>query len=190
MKKPAMKPRPNRIIRAQAGLLVVDVQERLLPVISDRETVLENALRLVRGAQVFRLPVWVTEQYPKGLGPTVPELSQALAGAPVFDKLSFSAAGVAALLDAFHTRGVTEIVLCGVESHVCVAQTCLDLLDAGLRPFVVADAVSSRTALNRQIGLERMRDAGAQIVSTEMILFELLDRAGTAEFKEIQRLVK
>ena len=182
--------KPRRIVRSKSGLLVVDVQERLLPAMFEKERVLQNLLRLVQGAAVLRVPTFVTEQYPKGLGPTVSELSALLAGTPTVEKLTFSAWGVPGLPEALRERAVSDVVLCGLEAHVCVAQTCLDLLDAGLRLFVVADAVSSRTAENWRIGVERMRDAGAVIVSTEMILFELLGRAGTEEFKQVQRLIK
>ena len=181
---------PRRIVRSKAGLLVVDVQERLLPAMFEKERVLQNVLRLVQGAAALRVPTLVTEQYRKGLGPTVPELSASLAGTPTVEKLTFSAWGTADLPEALRGRAVSDVVLCGLEAHVCVAQTCLDLLDAGLRLFVVADAASSRTAENWRTGVERMRDAGAVIVSTEMILFELLERAGTEEFKQVQRLIK
>jgi len=181
---------PRRIVRPKAGLLVVDVQERLLPAMFEKERVLQNILRLVQGAAALRLPTFVTEQYPRGLGPTVHELSAPLASTPPIEKLSFSAWGDPGLPEALRDRSVSDVVLCGIEAHVCVAQTCLDLLDAGLRPFVVADAVSSRTVENWRMGVERMRDAGAVVVSTEMILFELLERAGTEEFKQVQRLIK
>jgi nicotinamidase-related amidase len=183
-------PATRRIDRARTGLLVVDVQERLLPAIFERDRVLQNTLGLVHGAAALQVPVFATEQYPRGLGPTVPELAVALAGCKPLEKLAFSAWGAPGLPEALQARAVRDVVLCGTEAHVCVAQTCLDVLDAGLRAFVVADAVSSRTAENWRAGVERMRDAGAVIVSTEMILFELLERAGTDEFKQVQRLVK
>jgi nicotinamidase-related amidase len=185
-----MEHRTRRIARTQAGLLVVDFQERLLPAMVEKEQVLQNAVRLVHAAALLSVPVFVTEQYPKGLGPTVRDLIQAVSGVPPIEKVSFSAWGAPEFPEALQAKGIREVVLCGMEAHVCVAQTCLDLLDAGLRPFVVADAVSSRTIENRRIGLERMRDAGAILVSTEMILFELLERAGTEEFKQVQRLIK
>jgi len=181
---------PRRIDRLKAGLLVVDVQQRLLPAMFEKERVLQNVLRLVHGAAALKVPAFVTEQYPKGLGPTVPDLAAVLSGVRPIQKLSFSAWGTPGLPEALRDRAVSDVVLCGLEAHVCVAQTCLDLLDAGLRPFVAADAVSSRTTDNWRVGVERMRDAGAVIVSTEMILFELLERAGTEEFKQVQRLIK
>ena len=177
-------------MRAQAGLLVVDLQERLLPAMYEQERVRENAVRLIKGAAVLQVPVFATEQYRKGLGPTVPEVATAIPGFAPLEKLTFSACGAAGLLAALEDKKAADLILCGVEAHVCVAQTCLDLLDRGFRVFVVADAVSSRTPENYRFGIDRMRAAGAEIVSTEMALFELLEQAGTAEFKQIQALVR
>jgi nicotinamidase-related amidase len=132
----------------------------------------------------------VTEQYRKGLGATMPEIATALAGVAPRDKLAFSACGADGFAEDLEASLATDIILCGVEAHVCVSQTCLDLLDRNSRVFVVADAVSSRTPENARLGLERMRDAGAVIVSTEMVLFELLEAAGTEEFKQVLGLVK
>lgn len=185
-----MPDKSHRITRSQAALLVVDIQERLLPAIFERERVLQNALRLVNGARVLNLPVFVTEQYRKGLGATEPELAAAIPGFAPIEKLTFSSVGAPGLVDALRAKGAREIVLCGIEAHVCVCQTCLDLLREGFTPFVVADAISSRTSANHRAGVERMRDAGAIVVSTEMILFELLERAGTDEFKQILNLIK
>lgn len=184
-----------RITRGTSALLVVDIQEKLLPAIHERERVLENAVRLVRGAQALGVPIWITEQYRKGIGPTVPEVAQAAGcngagGIVPIDKITFSACGAPGLLDQLRARGVRDVVLCGVEAHVCVCQSALDLAAAGYRPVLVADAVSSRTPENHRWGVERMRQAGAVLASTEMILFEWLERAGTPEFKQILELVK
>ena len=181
---------PLRLQRASAGLLVIDFQERLLPAIFEKERVMANAVRLIHGARVLGLPVFATEQYRKGLGATVPEIAQALPGVTPLEKTVFSACGAAGLIEALRARGVPNILLTGIEAHVCVCQTALDLLDAGRRVWVVADATSSRTPENHRIGLERMRDAGARVVSTEMVLFELIERAGTAEFKQILQWIK
>lgn len=185
-----MHPQCNRIRRAQTGLVVVDVQERLLPAMSDRERVLQNSVRLARGAAVLGVPVFATEQYRKGLGATVPELAAAIPDFAPSEKLTFSACGAAGFLEAMKTREVSDVLLCGIETHVCVCQTALDMLGAGLRVFIAADAVSSRTTENHRLGLDRMQAAGAAVVSTEMALFELLGRAGTEEFKQILTLVK
>jgi nicotinamidase-related amidase len=180
----------HRLTRARAGLVVVDVQERLLPAIFEKERVLQNVVRLVRGAAVLQVPTFATEQYRKGLGSTVPEVAAAIPGFAPLEKLAFSACGASGFVSSLESQKVSDAVICGIEAHVCVTQTCLDLLDKGFRVFVSADAVSSRTPENYRFGLERMSAAGAVIVSTEMVLFELLGQAGTAEFKEILGLVK
>ena len=179
-----------RLSRTQAGLVVVDVQERLLPAIFESQRVVQNTVRLIQGAAVLKVPIFATEQYRNGLGPTVPEVAAAIPGFAPQEKLAFSACGADGFIPALEQRKVTDALLCGIEAHVCVSQTCLDLVDKGFRVFVAADAVSSRTPENYHVGLDRMRAAGAVIVSTEMVLFELLERAGTDEFKQILRLVK
>ena len=186
----AMQKKSLRLTRAKAGLVIVDVQERLLPAIFEHQRVVQNAVRLIQGAAILQVPIFATEQYRKGLGPTVPEVAAAIPGFAPMDKLAFSACGAAGFIPAFKKKKVSEAILCGIEAHVCVSQTCLDLLDKGLRVFVAADAVSSRTPENYRVGLDRMRAAGAVIVSTEMVLFELLEQAGSAEFKQILSLVK
>jgi nicotinamidase-related amidase len=182
-----MKP-PPRLDRARAALLLVDFQERLMPAMHDAERVLANSVRLARGAALLGLPVTVTEQYPKGLGRTVPALAETLAGAATFEKVTFSAGGAAGLIERLRSR--EQVLLAGIESHVCVCQTGLDLLAAGVETFLVADAVSSRTPDTARCGVDRLRAAGAVVVSTEMALYELLDSAAAPEFKAVQALVK
>jgi len=179
----------QKIQRAGAGLVVLDLQERLLPAMFESEGLLQSVTCLVKGASILGLPILVTEQYRKGLGSTIEQVAQLIPGAP-FHKMTFSACGAEGFLNALRQKNLTQAVLCGIEAHVCVTQTCLDLLAEGLRIFVAADAVSSRSAQNKQVGLERIRNAGAVIVSTEMVLFELLEKAGTEEFKQILALVK
>jgi isochorismate hydrolase len=181
---------PQKIRRANAGLVLIDLQERLLPAICGSARLVQNVSCLLNGAKVLGLPIFVTEQHPKGLGSTVQQVAQLVPGYAPFHKLAFSACGAEGFGKALKEKDLKQVVLCGIEAHVCVTQTCLDLLKEGLTIFVVADAISSRTEQNHQIGLERMRDAGAVIVSTEMILFELLETAGTEEFKQILALVK
>ena len=186
-----MQKQSLRLTRARAGLVVVDVQERLLPAIFEKERVLQNTVRLIQGAGVLQVPVFATEQYRKGLG-------RDGAGGRRGDSRGLRrwrrspSARAALRASSPHSRQkkVSDAVLCGIEAHVCVTQTCLDLLDEGFRVFVAADAVSSRTPENCRFGVERMQAAGAAIVSTEMVLFELLEQAGTAEFKQILALVK
>ena len=184
-----MSASPQKIRRASAGLVVVDLQERLLPAMFEPEGLVQGVTCLAKGASILGLPILITEQYRKGLGSTVEQVAQLIPGAP-FHKMTFSACGAEGFLNALRQKNLTQAVICGIEAHVCVTQTCLDLLAEGLGIFVAADAVSSRTAQNKQVGLERMRDAGAVIVSTEMILFELLEKAGTEEFSQILALVK
>src|SRR5580765_1078724 len=149
-----------RIQRAAAGLLVVDIQERLLRAIFENERVGENSHRLIQAAVILNLPVLATEQYRKGLGPTLPALANAIPNFKPLEKVAFSACGAAGCLAQLNGAGISDVILCGIETHVCICQTCLDLLEQGFRVFVAADAVSSRTQENHFLGLERMRDAG------------------------------
>ena len=160
-----MKTKSFRLTRAKAGLVVVDVQERLLPAIFEQQRVVQNTVRLIQGAAILRVPIFATEQYRKGLGPTVSEVAAAIPGFAPIEKLAFSACGADGFIPALRKKRVSEPILCGIEAHVCVSQTCLDLLDRGFRVFVAADAVSSRTQENYRFGLDRMRAAGAVIVS-------------------------
>lgn len=161
-----------------------------MPAIDCRQVVVAEAARLIQAARLLRVPVFVTEQYPRGLGRTVPEIAEALADIQPREKLAFSACEAEGLVTELRERSIADVVLCGIETHVCVCQSALDLLDASMRVFVAADAVSSRTAANREAGLDRMRSAGATVVSTEMVIFEWLERAGTDEFKQVLKLVR
>jgi nicotinamidase-related amidase len=172
--------------RERAALVVIDVQEAFRLAVGEFDAVARNSAILVQGARALGLPVIVTEQYPRGLGETVPEVAGALAGLPRLEKLVFSAARA----DGFDLRGRDQALVCGIETHVCVNQTVQDLLDQGVEVQVATDAVSSRTASNRRAGLSKMEASGALMTSTEMALFELVGRAGTDEFKTIQGLVK
>ena len=180
----------HRLKRAETGLVVVDIQERLLPMIFEKERLVQNTVRLIKGASILGLPIFATEQYRKGLGATAPEVARVIAEFAPREKVLFSACGAAGFMEDLKAKAVSDVLLCGMEAHVCILHTCLDLLDGRFHVFVVADAVSSRTADNHRLGVERMRDAGAVIVSTEMALFELVERAGTDEFKQILALVR
>lgn len=185
-----MQTQPLRLKRENSALAIIDIQERLLPAVFEHERVLHAAGQLARGAALFNLTVIVTEQYRKGLGPTVAELASAITGFAPIEKLAFSACGAAGFLAELRTKRLSQVLVCGIEAHVCVLQTCLDLLAEGLGVFVVADAISSRTPDNYHLAVERLRQAGAVIVSTEMALFELAGQAGTEEFKKLLALVK
>lgn len=177
------------IKREHTALLVVDVQEKLIPVIHESDILFSNVNKLLRGAEIFGLETIITEQYPKGLGHTCKEI-QLSDSANVIEKICFSCMLSQPVDDQLKLTNVKDIIVCGVESHICVLKTTLDALKEGYNVHVVADAVSSRTAENKQIALERMRQAGAFITSVEMILFMLLDQAGTDEFKAISKLIK
>ena len=178
-----------KLDRGRAALAVIDVQEAFRPAVLDFDRVAANVAVLVQGARVLGLPVLVTEQYPKGLGETVPEVARHLEDVHRLEKTSFSAVAAdgfpAALADVRD-----QVLLCGIEAHVCVNQTAEDLLAAGREVHVAGDAVTSRTAENRALGLHKMEHGGAVVTSVETALFELLREAGTPEFKEIQRLIK
>jgi nicotinamidase-related amidase len=179
---------PNLLDPRQAALVVIDVQERLMPHIDRGEEIIEQCRRLVVGAKLLGVPVIATAQYVKGLGPIVPELQAVLEGAPIIEKREFSAFGRQEFLNA--VAGHSQLLLCGVETHVCVNQTANDALAAGHAVHVAADAVGSRTEENRRIGLEKMRTAGAVLTSTEAALFELLRTSEHPQFKAISALVK
>lgn len=175
----------------EALCLVIDVQERLMPVIRRQEEVVSDIVRLIRGMQILGIPVLATEQYPKGLGKTVPEIAGALGEEQVYwEKITFSAFRDPAIRQAVRDTGRTQVILAGVETHVCVMQTARDLLEAGLHPVLPADCVSSRRKQDRKMALRRMEREGVLVTTSEALLFELLDVAGTPEFKEISRLLK
>ncbi|MBM4395037.1 MAG: hydrolase [Deltaproteobacteria bacterium] len=182
-----------RLERSRAALLVVDVQERLAAVMPQDAlaAMVRNVRVLVEGAKVLGLPIVVTEQYPKGLGPTLADLRVALPGtAPVLPKTSFSCCGAGDVMAALDATGRDQWVVAGIEAHVCVFQTARDLAERGRAVHVAADAVLSRTPANLDAGLRLMERSGAILTSTEAVLFDLLGQAGSPEFKTISGLVK
>lgn len=192
MDTPQTLPRSISLMsRHNSALLVIDVQEKLLPHIRDQQRVVWNIGRLVEGAGVLSVPVLASEQYPQGLGPTVPDLARQLGSVP--SKLSFSCGGcceLVAQLQELVTRGIHKVLVCGVEAHVCVQQTALDLMADGFDVYVALDAVGSRYELDCQTALGRLDSAGATLTTTEAALFEWCEVAGTAEFKGISKLVR
>lgn len=171
------------------ALLVIDVQERLMPVIHEKEKIFANVNKLLRGAEILSLETIITEQYPKRLGHTCAEIEVG-EGKTLLEKVCFSCMQSEAITEQLKLTNKKSLIICGVESHICVLKTALDALENGYEVHVVADAVSSRTAENKQLALERMRQSGAFIVSMEMALFALLNEAGTDEFKAISKLIK
>ncbi|HOI30394.1 MAG TPA: hydrolase [Melioribacteraceae bacterium] len=183
--------RHSRILKKdKSALIVIDIQERILPVIFESGRVVQNSIKLIKGFRTLNLQVYYTEQYPKGLGPTSSFVKEALESANAVEKLSFSCAGAPGLFDELKAKGVEQVVLCGIESHVCVLQTALDLIAAGFQVQVASDAVSSRREFDYNIALKRMNSNGAEITLTESVLFELLEVCGTDQFKTISKLVK
>lgn len=172
---------------AHCALAVIDIQEKLLPPIFEKERLLRNSQLLVRLANVLQLPVLVTTQYTRGLGDTVQGIASLLPEAKVIDKLSFGCFGHDEFCSAVKQlpRQRNTLLVCGMESHICVMQTVLGALNRGYVVHVAADAVSSRTELNWKLGLDRMKSAGAVISSTEMMIYELLGASGTPAFKEM-----
>ena len=183
-------------------LLLIDIQERLAPATLDGARVVERAGILLDAAALLGVPHTVSEQYPRGLGPTVAAVREKADPERIFDKVHFSCQAddrLAAVLAETGAEtgaktgaetGRRDTILCGMEAHVCVLQTALDLAEAGYRVHVVADAVTSRTAENRDLAVERMRAAGIGIVSTEMVLFEWLRTAGHPEFRAVSALIR
>jgi nicotinamidase-related amidase len=174
--------------KEKTALLIIDIQKKILPVILNHQTIVENTLKLIRGFKILSLPVYYTEQYPKGLGNTVDEIQNELNGSLPFEKMSFSCSGADNLFEKL--KDTNQIVIAGIETHVCVQQTVLDLLANNFQVNIAADAVSSRKETDYRIALERMKANGAEITTTESILFELLDVSGTDLFKQVSKLVK
>ena len=175
-----------KLDRERVVLVVVDIQEAFRKAVPSFDAVAESAATLVQGAEAMGIPIVVTEQYPKGLGHTVPEVAEHLPdGLKPLEKVRFSAAEA----EGFDLNGRDQVLVCGIETHVCVNQTVLDLLDRGIEVEVVGDAVGSRTDENRELGLHKVEDAGAVLTSVETALFELLGGSDAAEFKQVQALV-
>jgi len=180
---------PELLSKARSRLLIVDVQERLTPHIPRAAETIANCVKLVRGAEILDVPAVATEQYPKGLGATVPEL--AMLFPERLEKQRFSCAEVLNWgTGAEREDDRDQIIVAGIESHVCVLQTAFDLLAAGFQVFVPADAVASRRELDWKFALRRISDAGAIVTTTESVLFEWAETSATPEFKQISRLIK
>lgn len=179
-----------RLTSENAAVVVVDVQDKLMAVMPRRDAVLAATQKLLRVAQVLHLPVVLTAQYPQGLGPVCAEILEAAPAVPVIEKLAFSCCGSVEFVTQIRNLHRQRILLCGVETHVCVQQTAIDLMDQDRFVYVCADAVCSRRELDDQIALERLRDCGAVITTVEAAVFEMLRQAGTEAFKQVLPLFK
>jgi len=171
-------------------LVVVDVQGKLAQLMAGKESLFKNVQILIQAAKILEIPILWCQQVPDALGPTVPEIAELLAGAEPINKASFSCCGQEQFNAQLNALGKEQVLLCGIETHVCIYQTAMDLMEGGMDVTVIADAVSSRTEQNKQTALTRLAAEGTHISSTEMALFELLQTAKHPQFKEIARLVK
>lgn len=181
-------PHPMQLSATDTGLLVIDVQEKLIPRILNADAIVRNIGFLIDAARLLDMPIQATEQYPKGLGATVPELATKLPTRP--DKLAFSSCAVPSVVEAFHRAACPKIVLAGIETHVCVLHTALDLLALDFRVFIAIDAVGARYRLDHDVALRRLEQAGAVLTTTEGCLFEWMGGADHPQFKAISALVQ
>jgi nicotinamidase-related amidase len=171
-------------------LVIVDVQGKLAGIMHDKEILFKNIAILIRAAKLLDIPILWCQQCPNALGPTVPEIAELLTDNRPINKSAFSCCGDEQFNIKLNKLGRREVILCGIETHVCIFQTAADLLDNGYNIYVIADAVSSRTLQNKQIALDRLSAEGVKISSTEMLLFELLKTADHPQFKQIAKLIK
>ena len=178
------------LTRDNTALVVIDVQEKITEVMHDKNRLLSSLQRLIRGANVLEIPVILTEQYPQGLGATVPEVREVLESYEPIEKMAFSCCNVDSFMTAVEKTGRKNILVSGIEAHVCVYQTVMQFLQSDFHIEVVADAVSSRAEHNIETALIKMRDYGADVTTVEMALFELLEVAGSDRFKQVSRIVK
>jgi len=181
---------PHKLDRADSVLVVVDVQDKILHAINDWKTVLKNTVRMVKFAQALAVPVIVTEQYSKGLGATNAEISALFSDLKPLDKTVFSCFGAEGFNERLAVLQVRTLVLVGIEAHICVGQTALDALDNGYNVHVISDAVGSRTLANKELGIDKIRQAGGIISAVEIALYEWLERSDSSEFKHVLQLIK
>jgi len=181
---------PVLLDKKRTGLLVIDIQKKILDVMAEPERVLGNSVKLIKGFKILECPIFITEQYPEGIGKTVIQIKRALGKVEIPEKLSFSCCAIDGLMKSFRVKKLDQMVLCGIESHVCVWQTAMDLIHSGFMVSVVRDSLSSRHHVDYETALNRMAVHGIEVTTTEMVLFELLKEAGTDEFREISKLIK
>ena len=181
-------PHATQMSAADTGLLVIDIQEKLVPLMPTAQAMIRNVAFLIDAARLLDMPVQATEQYPRGLGATVPELARRLPDRP--EKTAFSSCAVGSVVDAFHRAARPKIVVTGIEAHVCVLHTVLDLLALDFRVYVPVDAVASRGALDQEIAMRRVEKEGAILTTSETCVFEWIGGASHPRFKEISKLVQ
>ena len=184
------KRNPLILDKTQTALLIIDIQEKILAVMQSPESVVTNTIKLIKGFKILGSPIYITEQYPKGLGSTQKDIANELGNTKAFQKMSFSGAGAENLFSELKERNVKQVVIAGIEAHVCVQQTALDLLENSFQVNLAVDAISSRYKIDYETAVSRMRSHSAEISTTESILFEMLRFCGTDEFKQISRIIK
>jgi nicotinamidase-related amidase len=172
------------------ALLIIDMQGKLWNVMNEKEALLDNCLKLIKGFRILGVPIILTEQNPKGLGPTLPEIIQILPETKPIHKLNFSCCQNIEFMRTIEDLKRKQILVCGIEAHICVYQTGMELLSKGYEVQVVADAVSSRVVRNREIALSRLQNEGAKLTVTEMAIYELLITAENTKFKELLQVIK
>jgi nicotinamidase-related amidase len=172
------------------GLLVVDVQEKLMQVMGRRQQVIDNIVKLLHLSQLYKHPITLTEQYPKWLGPTLPEITAVIPTYEPISKMHFNCCDEDGFIERLDSQGLKNIIITGVEAHICIYQTCVSILERGYAVHVPQDAVDSRTSENLRVGLDLMDKAGAFITSTETVIYQILKKAGTSEFKKMLKLMK
>ena len=183
--------RHNTILEKKTtALLIIDIQERINAVMKFRDRVVKNTVKLINGFKILNVPIFITEQYRKGLGPTDKLILDALGQPEIIEKVNFSCCAVLPLMEQLRANKIQQVVVCGIETHVCVLQTCLDFLAEGFQVHLVIDAISSRRKLDHEAAIDRMEQAGVILTTTESALFELLERVGTPVFKQISQLIK
>ena len=174
----------------KTALVIIDVQEKLSRVMHEKEKLFENLQKLVKGAKLLNIPIIITEQNPNGLGPTVSEIAPLLTDIKPVTKFSFSCCSEEPFLRQLEMLNRKQVLLAGIETHVCVYQTAVDLIEAGYEVHTVVDCVSSRTLENKNLALDKMKSEGANLTSVEIALFELLKTAANPKFKELSKIVK
>ena len=180
----------SKLNKDNTGLLIIDVQEKLMQVMGQKKRVADNIAKLVLLSKLFNFPVILTEQYPKWLGPTLPELAKSLPSYEPITKFHFNCCDVDAFNNRLDSEDLRNIIITGVESHICVFQTCVTILERGYKVHVPRDAVDSRTEENWRVGLDLMKQAGAVITSTETVIYQILKKTGTKEFKKMLKVMR
>ena len=188
--KDHFKCNPLILDKNKTALLIIDIQEKILAVMQNPELVETNTVKLIKGFKILGSPIFITEQYPKGLGPTQKDILNELGNTIALQKMSFSGIGAENLFSKLKDRNIQQVVVAGIEAHVCVQQTVLDLLENNFQVNLAADAVSSRHKIDYETAINRMRSHSAEITTTESILFEMLRVCDTDEFKQISKIIK